>query len=107
MDAQESLILHRITKRLDVNKCWLTDSSFVDVNLAGASFDDINLSNAHFHNVNLSNWRVQDANLTGMQITQADLRRASISHSLTEGMSIDGILVSDLFAAYRAAQTQK
>jgi len=42
--------------------------------------------------VNLANLRIQDA----------DLRNASIDDSLTAGMTINGIPLADLLAAYRA-----
>jgi hypothetical protein len=41
-------------------------------------------------------------NLSGLQISAADLRRASIEDSLMEGMTIDGIPVAELIAAYGA-----
>ena len=46
-----------------------------------AAFDDINLSHAKFNNVNFSH--------------------AAIQHACYEGMTIDGILVTDLLQAYR------
>jgi uncharacterized protein YjbI with pentapeptide repeats len=71
-------------KRLEVNDADLSGSSFVNVKLTNATFDDINLSHTTIHNVNLSH----------VSITDAD----------TTGMTIDGVLVSDLQAAYRATR---
>jgi uncharacterized protein YjbI with pentapeptide repeats len=107
MSQQEALSLHQVEKSLDVHQSCLTDSRFVDVNLANASFDNINFANTQVHNANMSHWRIEDANLTGLVITNADLRGASISHCLTAGMTIDGIAVEDLVAAYRAANAAK
>ncbi len=52
----------------------------------------------------MSGWRVHDVNLSGLRITKANLAGVTISESRFEGMMIEGILVSDLMAAYKAAQ---
>jgi len=62
---------------LDVD---LSDSRFENVNLARATFADVALAGARFRNVNLSHAAIEDANL--------------------EGMTINGVLVKDLFHAY-------
>lgn len=54
----------------------------------------------------LSGWRVNNANLSGLHITKANLAGASIAESQTEGMTIDGIALADLMAAWRAANTK-
>jgi len=69
----------------------LSGATFRDVRLAGACFDDVNLSGAHFHNINLSNTRFDDVNWSHVAITNACLH----------GMTINGILVTDLLAAYK------
>jgi hypothetical protein len=51
--------------------------------MSGSSFDDIDMSG----------WRVNDVNLAG----------AAFSNCRIDGMTIEGILVSDLLQAYRAA----
>ena len=84
MPTAEVLKLIHTRQRLDVNDADLTASSFVNVKLANATFDDINFSHTTINNVNLSH----------VSITDAD----------TTGMTIDGVLVSDLQAAYRATQ---
>jgi hypothetical protein len=43
--------------------------------------------------------------MKGAQIRSADLRGASIAHCLTEGMTIDGIAIEELMAAYRKANS--
>ena len=76
----------------NVSNARLTGSAFRDVCLGGASFDDVNLSEANFHNINLAHARFDDVNLTQVEITNANLA----------GMTIDGILVTDLLRAYSA-----
>ncbi len=84
MPTVEALKLIHTRQRLDVNDANLSDSSFVNVKLTNATFDDINLSNTTINNANLSH--------------------LSITESCTAGMTIDGVLVSDLQAAYRATR---
>jgi uncharacterized protein YjbI with pentapeptide repeats len=84
MPTAEVLQLLHTRQRLEVNDADLSASSFVNVKLANATFDDINLSNTTIHNVNLSHVHITDANTTGM--------------------TINGVLVSDLQAAYRASR---
>jgi len=60
---------------------FTTSTWAAQCSLGGAVFDDVNLSGASFHNINLSNVRIADVNI--------------------DGMTIDGVLVMDLFAAYR------
>jgi len=73
----------------------LTEARFHDTNLAGADFDDVNLSGARLHNINLSEATFDNLNLSNAAITNAKL----------DGMTIDGVLVSDLFAAWKQAQS--
>lgn len=79
----------------------LENAVFKDTNLASASFDDVNLSGASFQNINLTGTTIRDANLSGVTIQGANLANASISDANLDGMRIDGVLASDLFAAYR------
>lgn len=41
-------------------------------------------------------------NLSGLKISQANLQGAEINESRLDGMKINGILVTDLLAAYQA-----
>ncbi len=50
--------------------------------------------------------RVDDVNLSGLKLTKANIKGASISYCRMDGMTIDGVLVSELLAAYHAAQQQ-
>ena len=106
MTTVETINLQKVTKRLEVRTCCLAGSSFVDVNLSGVSFDDINFSGANIRNANMSDWVIHDANLARLKISSADLRDASIAHCLTEGMTVDGIAVSELMAAYRELKSR-
>jgi uncharacterized protein YjbI with pentapeptide repeats len=103
METAQILNLNHVKQRIEATQCNFADSTFHDVNLANATFDDVNLSKSQFSNVNLSNIQVRNANMSGVKIQDADLRGASIAHCLTDGMTIGGISVADLLAAYRAA----
>jgi uncharacterized protein YjbI with pentapeptide repeats len=71
---------------LRVRDSDLNRSAFDDVNLQGASFTNVNLANAAFVDINLSNAFIKDANLTGM--------------------TIDGVLVSELIRVYHSRATR-
>ncbi len=93
MDEPQVIKLETVRNRLEVKDADLSGSSFVDVKLAGAAFTDVNLSAA----------TIANANLSGLKIVGADLRGASLTDCRTGGMTIDGIALEALIAAYRAA----
>ena len=68
----------------------LTNARFTDVNLRAASFDDVCLADSTFNNIDFSSARPCGVNL----------RNLSIKYATIEGMEIDGVLVTDLFAAF-------
>jgi uncharacterized protein YjbI with pentapeptide repeats len=102
---RETMHLAKVNAPIEARICNLKGSKFLDVNLGEAVFDDVNLAGATIKNVNLSELRLEDANMKGAQIRSADLRGASIAHCLTEGMTIDGVAVSEMMAAYRKANS--
>jgi catechol 2,3-dioxygenase-like lactoylglutathione lyase family enzyme len=73
----------------------------VDVcNIAGSTFSDVNLENASFQDVNLRMSRFRDINFSGTHITDANLANAAVADSNMKGMTINGVLVSELIRAY-------
>jgi uncharacterized protein YjbI with pentapeptide repeats len=103
MNTESSLSLKSVKQRIDAADADMSGSTFKGVSLANATFQDVNLSQATIHDANLSGGHVQDVNLSGLRISNANLSGASIVDSLTDGMTINGIAVADLLAAYRAA----
>jgi uncharacterized protein YjbI with pentapeptide repeats len=93
MDTQLAIQLERIKQRVEANGADISGSTFTDVNLAQSTFTDVNLAGATIHNANLAGLRIGDANLTGVSIV--DCR--------TDGMTINGILVAEMVAAYKTA----
>src|ERR1700735_524427 len=91
MDPVPTLNLINIKQRIDADDADLSGSTFTNVRLSGAKFQDVNLAEGVISNANLSGLRISNANLAG----------ASIVDSATHGMTINGIAVSDLLAAYR------
>jgi uncharacterized protein YjbI with pentapeptide repeats len=47
-------------------------------------------------------WRVHNVNLSGLRLTNANLAGAALKDCRYEGMTIEGIEVTELLAAYRA-----
>jgi len=62
----------------------------------------VNFAGAKIEDANMSGWSVRNASLAGLKLESADLRGAVISNSLTAGMTIDGVPVTEMMAAYRA-----
>lgn len=107
MTTAQTIKLEQVKQRIDAKDSDMSGSSFTDVSLIGARFNDVNLAGATINDANMSDWRVQNVNLTRLQINcNADLTGASIAESVTDGMTIDGIPVADLLAAYRTAHPQ-
>jgi uncharacterized protein YjbI with pentapeptide repeats len=102
MQTQETIEVSGTKTQVKAEGADLSGSSFTDVNLSGAILRNVNFSEAQIEDANLSGWTVRNACLAGIKISNADLRDAAIEDSLTTGMTIDGIAVSDLTAAYRA-----
>jgi len=69
---------------LTITAARMENAEFEDINLGGASFKNINLSSAKFNDVNLSNVDITEANL--------------------KGMTIDGVLVTELLENYKASK---
>ena len=104
METEQTVQRKQVRQRLEATQSCLSGSTCTDVNLSSSSFDDVNSSGPTIRNANLAGWRVQDVNFAGSQVRSADLRGPSIVDCLTEGMTIDGVAVADLIAAYRAAK---
>ena len=83
-------IKHTATK-LDVDDTDLSASTFHNASLAGAKFTDINLANALFEEVNFTDTKIHNVNLSNVQITDCNLA----------GMTIEGISVTEMIAAYK------
>ena len=72
----------------------MPESRFEDVDLARAVFDDVNLQGARFSN----------ANLACAVFNKLSLADAGIDDAQLDGLRIDGVLVTDLQAAWAAQQ---
>jgi uncharacterized protein YjbI with pentapeptide repeats len=68
----------------------LTNSQFIDADLSNSRFEDVNLCRTTFNNVALTEATFRNVNLSYAIIEDANL----------EGMSINGIRVSELFRVY-------
>jgi uncharacterized protein YjbI with pentapeptide repeats len=92
----QQLQLQRTARRLDAN----------DVNLSGSVFENVNLSEAAFHDINFSGATIEAANMTGMRLTHVNLRDAAIIANHIDGMTINGMPVVEMIAAYKAASVK-
>ena len=76
-------------------------ASFQDTNLRLAKFDDVNLAESTYENVNLSGAKYNNVNLAGASFSNLNLSNVEIKDANLEGMTIDGVLVSDMFEAWQ------
>jgi uncharacterized protein YjbI with pentapeptide repeats len=83
-----------------VEHAKLDGSKFIDVGLGDAVFDNVFLGNAQFNNVCMTKARLHDVNLSDGRIEHVNLARVSITDCHLDGMTIDGIPVTELLAAY-------
>jgi uncharacterized protein YjbI with pentapeptide repeats len=106
-----------VSEPIDAREADLGKSSFVGVMLKEAQFeglqsvrfDYVNMSDASFCRMNLSRsvFDVQpgvwfdNVNLAGSAIQNANLAGLSITNCNIAGLCVDGMLVSELVAAYR------
>ena len=102
MNAEQTIQVNGTKRLVQAEEADLSGSSFTDVNLCGSTFKNVNFARAEFEDANLSGWSVRNANFSRLEINNAYLRGAAIIDSLTQGMTIDGIPVAELLAAYRA-----
>ncbi len=72
-----------------------------NANLSRSEFDDVNLQEATFNNVNLSKAKFTDINFSGAKFSNLNLTNVEIEACETAGMRFRGVLVSELFDAYR------
>lgn len=110
------------SKFQDVN---LADSEFENVNMSGTRLHDINLSDVSISAANLGGAQFrhlgpapdpsgkqarqrpvtfEEAQLCDSTFTKVDLSNVKIVNCTIEGMTIDGVLVTDLLAAYKNAR---
>lgn len=72
-----------------------------NADLSQSKFDDVNLREALFNNVNLSKATFTDINFSGAKFSNLNLSNVEIEACETTGMTIRGVLVSELFETYR------
>ncbi len=106
--------IHDTRENLDVQRSNISGSKFDDVNLSNSHLNNVNASVCKISRANLSRFQVDDAtmanswfnnvNLSSSKIEHANLSAVAIENCLYAGMIIDGVKVTDLFAAYNAAR---
>lgn len=79
----------------------LSGSRFTNVRLSNAAFTNVDLSGSSLENVRGHSMAFSNADLRETTFQDTDLTSAGISNSRLTGMRIEGILVTDLIAAYR------
>jgi uncharacterized protein YjbI with pentapeptide repeats len=104
----------------------MTGTSFNNINMSGVKLHDINLSDIEVSAVQMGGAKFKhvglppcssnppgkqrpvtftEMDLYGSTFTMVDLTNVKIESCKTEGMTIDGVAVSDMLAAYKAKNT--
>ncbi len=85
-----------------------SDKNFVDADLSNAAFRDVSLKDAVFENANMAGARFADINLAGARFDNISLADVEITRNCNfKGMTIAGVSVEELFAAYREHRAEK
>ena len=85
----------------------MTNSVLGDSNMSKVEICHVSLADAYFHDTNLGFQEnkmpltIERCELVNSRIIDSDLRNLSICNCNIEGMTIDGILVSDLIKSYK------
>ena len=98
------LKLDRTKEVLAVTKSDLSGSQFDDVNISGCTFHNVNLAGTTLDDVNCAGWRISNANMSGWRVSDVNLAGTVFSGGRYDGMTIDGVAVTDLLALWRAHQ---
>ncbi|MBK0379048.1 pentapeptide repeat-containing protein [Mucilaginibacter segetis] len=91
-------------------------ASITNANLSDLEIKDAQMGGAYIHNIGMPPeghpfydpnakqrpLRFEDCNLEGTTFADCNLTDVSITDSNTTGMTIDGVLVSELFKAYQS-----
>ena len=96
------LVLTNAARSIHATDADLSGSRFVDVRLGQLTVRNADLSGAVFENVTMAGAHLTDIDLGGLQLSKADLRGATLTDCALDGMTIDGVAVSAMMAAYRA-----
>ena len=75
-----------------------------DANFANSSFSDVRLAESIFREVTFEGSRFEQTHMDGSVFDTVSLAGVSIRNGHYEGMTIDGIAVTELLDAYRRAQ---
>ena len=101
-----------LTRTRITNTNW-SNSVIGDSNLSGVEICHVSLAGAYLHDIHLKKGDQQQplvierCEMKNSTIANSDLRNLSITECHTEGMSIDGILVSDLLKAYHSKSSEE
>jgi uncharacterized protein YjbI with pentapeptide repeats len=91
-----------VPTHVNIIDAQLSNSRFRDVDLSAAGFLDAKLARATFCDVDLSEAMFDDVSFRRARFSGVDFSGAAIVDSDLTEMRIDGVLVSELFDAYRA-----
>ncbi|TFF39544.1 pentapeptide repeat-containing protein [Mucilaginibacter psychrotolerans] len=123
LNVEEANLSGSTIRMACLNNLMMEDVSATGVKITNANLSDLEiegaqLGGAFIHNIGMPPkdhpyydptakqrpLRFEDSDLNGSTISNCDLSNVAISDCETRGMTINGILVNDLLAAYRGGK---
>jgi uncharacterized protein YjbI with pentapeptide repeats len=90
---------------LNAEDADLSKSAFEEVSLAHSRFRAVSFEDVEIERARMSGLRAKCINLSNSSWEDSDFTGVSIRRGRYEGMTIDGVSVTDLLAAHRALRT--
>lgn len=90
---------------LDVKKAALIRSTLEEADLTGSLFSKVRMTNLTVREADIANSKFENSSLSGSTFKNVDFKNVALEHCALDEATIDGIRVTDLLAAYRAAHS--
>lgn len=78
----------------------LSNASFCNINLQGAGFADVNMMHTRYQGLTMSEAQFHDVDMAGAEFRNSSFVKVEIEDCNIDGMTIDGIRVTDAIAAF-------
>jgi uncharacterized protein YjbI with pentapeptide repeats len=89
-----------------MTRVTLSQSRIHVAKMIGMKIEDVNMSSTEIENADLSGMTFRDVTFEGSAVRNANLRGVRIANADLTGMTINGILVSDLLALWETVQDE-
>lgn len=91
---------------IDLKSCKHT-LHLEDADFSASELDEVRFDGTAFRAVSFAGARFERATFAGATLQGVDLSNLAITHGMYDGMTIDGVRVTDALAAYQAREGAK